>query len=882
MRTNPRLLLGFFSFILVMACCQFVFAQATLKLVSRVDDPMALGTEPLGTASACSLSADGNMLGFISSAFNLVQGDYNRAKDGFLLDRSSNTLTRIADVNGIEIDADITALVLSSDGSAAAFQTSAALVVSDTNNFDDIYRFHVPSNSIALVSHTPTGSAGDGPSTAPTISSDGQFIAFVSSASNLLSSSINGSFSQIYRFNNVNNNVNLVSRVDPSFVGPGANGNSTEPRISGTGQYIAFTSFANDLITGDTNAKSDAFVRDFTLGSNERASLGLGGAQLSSFSQLEDITADGRTVLFSNDNNIVAADTNNLIDLYRIRLDTGSVTWLTHKSDGTPRLTGNMGAGRLNADASKLVFVTDSGEYESSDDNEEDDVYLRQSSNSINLMSSGDAFVFRGGFANQPCISADGVYLGFSTNTATLDTSDINTVADIYLCELAACVPSRMSIAPTFISTSASAFGVETNGSNVLVPISITRDGNQAMFASSSFNLDPDDNDDHQWTRDLFVREGLLGSSLTQTNLITGAPITMIGKSASMSGDGRRIAFSMAGQIFPVEYEQMFILDRLGIDPIEAIFDAALGVGFDGDSRDPKLSNDGEWLVFVTRGALPNVTDNNQVDDVLRYRRSTDTLDPVSIAANGNRTGNSLSTNPSISDDGRWITFTSNASNLVAGATDSSVFSDIYLRDMLTGITTRISRPASGDTNGQSSNALISGDGSCVVFESKATNLDVTTSSVIGSKIFLYEIPAGVLQVVSSRPDGMPVATGDGFSTPTVNSDCSQVAYRASVKNALPPGAVVVQDVNLILRLNRVTNIIDVLSVDNIGNWLPFNGENFTDDIAISDSGQVIVFQSNDPMLLPGIDINSNPDAYALVFENGGASADVLFANGFE
>jgi Tol biopolymer transport system component len=151
-----------------------------------------------------------------------------------------------------------------------------------------------------------SGQQANGESQDEVISAGGRFVAFTSSASNLVAGDTNHSLDVFVR----DRKAQVTRRVS---VGPGgqqANGGSFSPAISADGRFVAFTSHASNLVPGDTNGADDVFVRDRKLQVTRRVSVGPGGQQANNNSYLPAVSADGRFVAFwSLAGNLVAGDT---------------------------------------------------------------------------------------------------------------------------------------------------------------------------------------------------------------------------------------------------------------------------------------------------------------------------------------------------------------------------------------------------------------------------------------------------------------------------------------------------------------------------------------------------------------------------------------------
>ena len=126
-----------------------------------------------------------------------------------------------------------------------------------------------------------------------------------------------------------------ITRVSVSSAGVQGNSNSFISAISADGRYVAFTSYANNLVAGDTNGTEDVFVRDRVTGKTTRISVSSAGGQGNGYSNNSRISADGRYVAFSSDaENLVAGDTNGYDDVFVRDRVTGKTTLVSISSVG--------------------------------------------------------------------------------------------------------------------------------------------------------------------------------------------------------------------------------------------------------------------------------------------------------------------------------------------------------------------------------------------------------------------------------------------------------------------------------------------------------------------------------------------------------------------
>jgi len=216
----------------------------------------------------------------------------------------------------IAADGASTAPVISVDGRYIAFESSATnLVTGDTNGIPDVFLHDTQTTTTTRVRVATGGTQANGASSAPAISANGRYIAFQSTAPDLVTGDTN---TVMDIFLHDTQTPSTTSRVSVTTVGAEANGASSTPAISGDGRYIAFQSAATDLIATDTNGVTDIYLRDYQTPSTVRLSLPVGGAQPTSESTEAAISSDGRYVGFSSLANLdTANDTNGVRDIYR-------------------------------------------------------------------------------------------------------------------------------------------------------------------------------------------------------------------------------------------------------------------------------------------------------------------------------------------------------------------------------------------------------------------------------------------------------------------------------------------------------------------------------------------------------------------------------------
>lgn len=245
------------------------------------------GVQGNGDSARPVISGDGRLVAFESAATDLVAGDAGKGRGIFVRDLASGSTTRVG--AGLRPS-------ISEDGRWLAFSSDAALVSEDDNHSSDVYVRHLASGATARVSVASGGRQAKGGSYSPSLSADGRVVAFWSSARNLVPGDSNG-VDDVFLHDRA---TRTTTRVSVAGDGTQANRLSTDPDVSPDGRWVAFWSSATNLVPGDTNRAADVFLHDRTTGATTRVSVASDGTQSDGHSYSPSVSAGGEVVAFDS------------------------------------------------------------------------------------------------------------------------------------------------------------------------------------------------------------------------------------------------------------------------------------------------------------------------------------------------------------------------------------------------------------------------------------------------------------------------------------------------------------------------------------------------------------------------------------------------------
>lgn len=660
---------------------------------------------------------------------------------------------------------------------------------------------------------------GNGDSGLSIISNDGRYVLFASTANNLTLTN-NNNYVLPCRFNvylrdTLNGTTTLVS-ANQSGTG-GGNGDSFPTGISTNGQFALFESSASDLVANDTNNATDIFVRDVINGTTTLVSTNPAGGNASGISRGSVLTPDGRYVAFTSAaTNLVVNDTNGIADVFVRDLQAGTITLASvgALTNSNPPVTGTATSSEspeITPDGRYVAFVsaatnlvpkvTTSGE-----------IYVRDlvggntfwaSTNaraifksvigSTNVVACNYSISDDGQFvAFEVCTnsgggaSARGIILRYSTVTGLTDIINTNASVPLLSYELI----HDLSMTPdgrfvTYVAGSSTTNSIycwdAQSGISTLVSVStdnstpasgvsdspvISANGQFVAFTSTGTNLVTNP---LAGSCDLYIRD--LQAGITQlldadTNGVgVGVDATTV---PAMSADGSVVAFDSANLLSDNRHLVHEVFTRGVASAVTTLVSAAnpalSSQTPDGISGFTSLSvsSNGEFVAFYSDADNLVAGDTNGFRDVFVRDLVAGTNYLVSVNTNGNASGDNLSFDPAISGNGRYVAYTSSADNLVAGDTNNT--QDVFMRDLLAGTTTLVSISTNGVNSGNSDSysPVISANGRYVLFRSKASNLAAGSFGSSVENLFFRDLQTEITYPLTTTGVHAAAMTPDG------------------------------------------------------------------------------------------------------------------------
>jgi Tol biopolymer transport system component len=388
------------------------------------------GAEGNGDSVGPSLSSDGRFVAFSSTASNLVTDDGNKFEDVFVRDRLTGTTERVSvDSFGSEADQPSSDPDLSPDGRYVGFVSLASdLVPDDANGFQDVFLHDRETGSTERVSVGLGGTDPDDFSYEPVVSADGRFVAFHSYASNLVPGDANFT-SDVFVYDRVSG---LTERVSIAFDGGDPDGDSSSPSISDDGRFVAFASGATNLTDDDDPIRTGRiFVFDRTTLSTRRVSERLDGSSIQGPSGSPHLSGDGRWIVFASlDVGLVAEpDLDFAFDVFLFGLESGERILVTATDDRRRRSLPS----DISADGRIVAFLSDSRTLLPGNGFKRGDVYVFDRLSRELTRANRTETAAANHCSNDPAVSGDGHAVAFKSSATNLVAGDTNASDDVFV-----------------------------------------------------------------------------------------------------------------------------------------------------------------------------------------------------------------------------------------------------------------------------------------------------------------------------------------------------------------------------------------------------------------------------------------------------------------
>jgi hypothetical protein len=733
----------------------FSTARASLQFVSLRNPSFTAPTGGNGDSGLSIINANGRFVLFASTANNLTLTNNNnfvlpRRMNVFLSDRTNDTTTlvsiNLAGTGGGNGDSFPTGI--STNGQFAVFESSASdLVTNDTNNTNDVFVRDVINGTTTLVSMSTNGTSGNGVSRGSVMTPDGRYVAFVSTASNLVTGDTNNIADVFVR--DLQMGTTTLASVGAESANSTSPTNSSEsPEITPDGRYVAFYSTATNLVHGVTTS-GEIYVRDLIAGNTIWASTNAhaifksvtGSTNVVSCNY--NISDDGQFVAFEACTNSPTGSSA-LGVILRYGLQTG-LTDIIYTNAHVPLFSfEKIHDLAMTPDGRFTAFVANVGNASGANTA----IYLWDAQSgtntlvSANLNNSGPA----NGFCESPVVSSNGQFIAFISTATNLVTNTLAAICHVYICNMQAGVTQLLD--------------ADTNGNGVgvnptTVP-TLSADGSVVTFESSSLL-----GDNRHLNYDVFAYDLTAGAtdliSVHNPALPSQTPDGITGfTSFSVSSSGQFVAFySDADNLVSNDTNgcrDVFVHDLVAGTNILVSVNTN-GVSGDGISTAPTISAAGRYVAFTSAADDLVAGDTNGTQNVFIRDLQNLTTTLVSVSTDGIHPGNADSFSPQISADGRYVLFQSKASNLAAGS--FSGIQNLFFRDLQIGTTYAL-------TSGGVNSVSMTPDSQSVAFIGTATGTSGTElyvwNSQSAARTYTNNTASTTSPAVSISPNGQNLA----------------------------------------------------------------------------------------------------------------------------
>jgi len=735
--------------------------------------PALGGGNPNCASQRPSVSADGNRIVFDSCASNYLPAgqDTNNVADVYLYDRIANTVTRLSVTSpaGTAVTQPSYLPSISPNGRFVAFLSEGALTAGSGGR--NVFVRDLNTNTTYLVSRASgTGAAAGALDVRPSVADDGS-VAFVSTAA--LVPGETGAFADVFVRRDVLSGSPTTTRVSLSSTGAQLAAGSFRPSISADGRFVSFDTTAA-AVPEDTNNLFDVYIRDTTANTTVLASRAATTPPANGSSFEARLSPNGAFIVFSSQATNIDGAFDTVFDVFRGELSlaggTLAVTNLRRISTPPVEATGLSGSPTV-SNTGRVAFASDDPNLSGEDTNGDTDVFAGEGgSEPLERLSQSAAGLGQSysGASTRPAPSYDGTIVAFLSSATNLVSDDTNGAVDVFVRNRRTGFTERLPIPTGFETVSADWVSISHDGRFVAyarravflhdrysgtttqisaptlpsgtVPFGyqprISASGRYVVFVSDTPIVAGDVNDG---ISEIYRYDRLTGQHVWVTRDINGGPANGSSTTPGVSADGRFVVFVSAAT------------DLIASDPLNNKLDVfvrdlqtnttrRLSTNVDGtpagtDARDPFISADGQYVTYLLSSAdISNDADAPSDVYVVRTDGTGSPRGPVSRVNEGDTAVGPGAYDPTLSMFGRYVTFRSYRADLVAGDTNQAA--DVFARQLLgaPGVAA-VNQPlqrasvstagtqAQGGTGVDTENPEINGNGTAVVYQSGFTNL---------------------------------------------------------------------------------------------------------------------------------------------------------------
>jgi Tol biopolymer transport system component len=419
--------------VLVLSCATSVNGQVVERVSVDSQETQADfgGTIPLSKRVS---DAEARYIVFASDSDDLVADDLNGQRDVFLRDRVLGTTVRIS-VNkdtGGDANGESDNPVISGSGRFISFASTADdLVEGDGNGLYDVFLYDRVGDEMTRVSQAWGGGDANGESNRPSISYDGRYLTYSSTATNLVAAGANTNV-DIYVFDAF---LSATTKVSVRPGGVWTENNSWQPVISADGRHVAFTSGDDGLVAGDHISPQDIFVCDLDTGTIERVSVSTAGGEGTDRNGVASISSDGSVLAWwSRATELVDDDTNGEDDIFVRDRTAGTTTRVNVSTAGAQSAGGGAWHVSISDDGRFVAYTSDASNLVDDDTNGEGDIFSYDRSTGITRRHSVTMAGVEGlAYSNAASLSPDGAFVIFRSGAANLVENDTNLAEDVFI-----------------------------------------------------------------------------------------------------------------------------------------------------------------------------------------------------------------------------------------------------------------------------------------------------------------------------------------------------------------------------------------------------------------------------------------------------------------